>query len=259
MTWSQKDYTRAPKQQTVAAAHVPLCVWTEVAISLVGAAVLRDMLCRTRSVVMLEWLTLILLVPLVLLPCVVLFGFAGCQYFFPLTPPDFKPTFEISFTAERNLPNICLVVRIEADRLSISGQAVRIVLQRPQTGDLVLRDVYISQAADSGDPYDAPVTPDGSLDPTLVATDVLLSPDPDPAQELVVLDPVSFALDEAKPVLIAINIGSTGHLPFVGTVLATDGQSYRGPSGVLEAAQADRTSGYVMENRIHLIRRIEVA
>jgi hypothetical protein len=209
---------------------------------------------------MLEWLTLILLVPLVLIPCVLLFGFAGCDYFFPLKDPQpFKPTFEISFTEEVNFGNRCIVVRIEADRLSISGQHVQLVLQRPKTGDLIIQDLYISQAGDSDDPYDAPVTPDGSLDPTLITTGLFLSPDPDPANELVVLDPVDFALDETKPVLIAMNLGGVGNVPFVSNVLAADGQSYRGPSGTLEAAQPNRTSGYAKEARIYLVRRIEVS
>jgi len=201
---------------------------------------------------MIEWLTLILLVPLVLLPCVLLFGFAGCEYVFPLTAPEFKNTFEITFTTERELRNACLVVRIEPDRLAISGQSVRLTLQRPTGGDLIIRDLYLSHAADSGDPYDAPVTP------TRVAADMLVSPDPDPANELLVLEPVVFALDETKALLIAINVGDAGTLPVVNVAL-TDGQSYRGPSGVLEAAQADRTTGYIKENRLHLIRRIEVS
>src|ERR1044071_3301775 len=121
------------------------------------------MLCRA-SVSMIEWLTLILLVPLVLLPCVLLFGFAGCQLFFPLRDPlVFKNTFEITFNNERNLSNSCLIVRIEPDRLSNSGQRVQLVLERPQAGDLNILDMDISQAADSGDPYAAPATADGSL------------------------------------------------------------------------------------------------
>jgi hypothetical protein len=218
---------------------------------------------------MLEWLTLILLVPLVLLPFVALFGFAGCDLFFPLRDPlVFKNTFEITFNNERNLSNACLIVRIEPDRLSISGQRVQIVLERPQDGDLNILAMFISQAADPpNDPYDAPATPDGSLDPTRVRlgtpeedidTPLLLSPDPDPANALVVLDPVDFVLDETKPLLIAINLGSSGRLRFV-NVPATDGQSYRGPLNLLEAAQPTRTSGYSLENRIHLIRRIEVS
>jgi hypothetical protein len=69
---------------------------------------------------------------------------------------------------------------------------------------------------------------------------------------------VDFVLDEAKPLLIAMNLGSSGRLRFVGSVLDTDGQSYRGPADLLEAAQAERTSGYTKESRIYLIRRIEV-
>jgi hypothetical protein len=217
---------------------------------------------------MLEWLALILLVPLVLLPFVVLFGFAGCDLFFPLRdPPVFKNTFEITFTDERNLPNICLIVRIEPDGLSVSGQRVQLVLERPQDGDLNILDIYISQAADSGDPYDAPVTADGSLDPIRISlgntgnvdTGLLLSPDPDPANALVTLDPVDFAVDETKPVLIAINIGSSGRIRFRPGVLDSEAQSYRGPTGLLEAAQPGRTSGYIKEGRVHLIRRIEVS
>jgi hypothetical protein len=218
---------------------------------------------------MLEWLTLILLVPLVLIPCVLLFGFAGCDLVFPLRdPPPFKTSFEITLNQEVNLFNRCLVVRIEGagDLLSISGQSVRLVLQRPQQGDLIIKDVYISQAADSGDPYDSPAAADGSLDATLVTPESTVSKDPDPASpdpavHELVLDPVQFALDETKPLLIAMNIGSAGNIRFVANIAETNAQSYVGQEGLLEAAQPDRSSGtsYRKELRIYLIRRIEVA
>jgi hypothetical protein len=73
-----------------------------------------------------EWLTLLLLVPAIVLPMVLLFGFAGCS--FEAVPREvvFEQTFAATFTNVDDLRGHCLVQRIEPLRLFLSGSQVRI-------------------------------------------------------------------------------------------------------------------------------------
>lgn len=204
---------------------------------------------------MIEWLALALLVPLILVPLVILYGFAGCELVFPLIdPPKPEKSFEAILTEDRNRANRCIVQRIEPVRLSRSGSSVRIVIQRPSTGDLIVARMYISQPADAGgDPYDS--APD--LTPVFETPLAVIA---DPANGPLELDFVSYAFDHTRPVLIAFDVGDSGTMPR-GDALATDANAFVGPvlDPVLhEAATLDRQPGYNSESRVYLIQRIDV-
>jgi hypothetical protein len=190
----------------------------------------------------------------VLLPIILAFGFVGC-FIKPERPPDLPPefteTFNITLTDQRQRSNRCIVIRIEPGRLSRSGTLVKLFIQRPANNDLNIRDLYISEAADVGNPYDAPTAPTLVLSNQLVPQDQNLG--------IIELEPVEFTLDETKPLLIAVNVGTSGAIREVSNVLPLDGRSFVGPPDLFEAGQAIRSPNYQSEDRLYLITRIEVA
>ncbi len=194
-----------------------------------------------------EWLTLLLLVPVIVVPVVLLVGFAGCDLVFPLDAPEpFEQTFAATFTDVDALRGRCLVQRIEPVRLSSGGTAVQLTLQA-FAESVVIDRILISQPAATGDPYDS------ADDLTDVSTAVILV---QPNSSLT-LAPVSYNLDRTKPLLIAMDISdSSGSLPVLQGVPATDAVAFfnLGP----EAAIKDRQPGYTSRPRIYLVERIEV-
>jgi hypothetical protein len=196
-----------------------------------------------------EWVTLVLLIPAIVVPIVLLFGFAGCDLVFPLNPPTFEKAFEATLIENRGHANECLVLRIEPVRLFKSGSRVRITLQRPTDGNLLLRSVFISKAADTGNAYD-------SADDLTAVRDEPLAVLPDPNQPLLELEPVIYALDATKPLLIAFDIDDPGRVRRSETTASTDAGAFFGPVG--EASQTIRSAGYTDRNRIYLVERIEV-
>src|SRR6266545_6338734 len=102
-----------------------------------------------------EWLTLLLLVPAIVVPVVLLFGFAGCLTKPPRPEePVFQQAFAATFTDVDALRGRCLVQRIEPVRLFLSGSQVQITLQA-MAESVVIDRILISQPAASGDPYDS--------------------------------------------------------------------------------------------------------
>lgn len=204
---------------------------------------------------MLEWIALAVLLPLVVLPIVLLFGFAGCDVVWGLDRPDpFKglSIFEIALDTERDRANFCLVVRLEPSRLGdISGKVMKITVARPTAGELSLRALYVSHAAATGNPYDA------EADPVLVVENFVLSPSAEQNDQTVTFDQANFAYDKDKALLVAMNIGESGHVRRVDNVLVGDGRSFRGGM-LVEAAQTVRSPGYVEEDNLYLVTRIEV-
>jgi hypothetical protein len=204
---------------------------------------------------MIEWLALALIVPLILVPLVLLYGFAGCDLIFPLRDaPAVGKSFEANLTEVRNRANRTIIQRIEPVRLSNSGSSVRIVIQRPSTGDLLITGMYISQPADAGgDPYDsgADLTPVFETPLGLTA---------DPANGLLELDIIAYEFDHTRPVLISFDVGNSGSMPR-GNALAAEATAFFGPvqdPALKEAAILDRQPGYESESRIYLIQRIDV-
>ena len=202
---------------------------------------------------MIEWLAMALLVPLILVPLVLLYGFAGCDLIFPLVgPSEPSKTFEVTFTEVRDQPNRTIVQRIEPVRLSRGGSNVRIVIQRPTTGDLIVSRMFISQPADAGgDPYDS------AADLTAIFEDpiALMA---DPANGLLELDVVPYAFDHTLPILIAFDVGDAGSLPR-GDAVPSEARAFLGHLALNEAATQDRLSGYQSEDGVYLIQRIDVS
>lgn len=303
-----------------------------------------------------EWVTLVLLIPAIVVPIVLLFGFAGCSILFdpaklPIARPtivsakaisassirimwdhtgdaatfqvrrtragDVSPTplptsetslddtgleegttyiyrvvafrtednkvsepsdevsastFGRAFEAlaplqqDRQQPERTIVQRIEVVSLSGSGSQVRIILQRPGSGRLVIKNLFISRAADAGNPYDSA----GDLTPVLSAELAVL---PDPNQPFLELPPVDYAFDRTKPLLLAFDIGRDNANNAESTVPRTQGvipdtaaRAFLGPlppnlqePPIHEASVGPRQPGYSSEDRIYLVRRIEVA
>ena len=213
---------------------------------------------------MLEWMTLVLLVPVVIVPIVLLFGFAGCQLVFQAEPGaiDNVSIFDITLDDEKQRTNCCLIVRIEPERLGDTpGTLMRITVARPVGGDLNLRSMFVSHAADSGDPYDSATTP------VLVVEDQLVSPSPDPNAQFLAFDPIAFAFQPAKPLLISMNIGSSGFIRRAANVPPSEGRAFLANGLGPEAEIADRSTNDVVpptpppydeESSIYLIVKIEV-
>ncbi len=188
-----------------------------------------------------EWLTLLLLVPAIVVPVVLLFGFAGCLTKPPRPEePAFEQTFAATFTDVDGLRGRCLVQRIEPVRLFTSGSQV--------AESVVIDRILISQPAASGDPYDS------ADDLTDVATAVTLV---QPNSSLT-LPAVAYNLDRTKPLLIAMDISNnSGTLPFLQGVPTTDAVAFFNLGA--EAAVNDRSPSYTTRPRIYLVERIDVA
>jgi hypothetical protein len=212
---------------------------------------------------MIEWLALILLIPLILVPIVLLFGFAGCNEVFGLEPTILVVnTFETTLGEERSRANQCIVQRIEQVRLTANGTGVRITVQRPTSGMLLLNSMFISRAADHTDPSADPYDSAEDLTPVL-SEPLQLAPDPD--KPLMQLPEIDYDLDSTQPLLLAFDIGADGTLPRSDqNVPEADATAYLGPlppdpqgPPIHEAGIADRRSGYVSERRIYLVPRID--
>jgi hypothetical protein len=174
---------------------------------------------------MMEWLILCLLVPAVVVPVVLLWGFVGCNPILGLDPTSLvETTFELDSENNFDSPlagnlsaqeGSCFVVRIPQFLLSIGGPQVLITVRGSTEADLQIDRVYLSQAADSIDtsknPFDSleadltPVVDDG--------VGVLV-----PRGEAVRLNLVQYHLDPDKDLLIAFDISaspSLGNLRYV--------------------------------------------
>jgi len=195
-----------------------------------------------------EWLTLLFLVPAIVVPVVLLTGFAGCLSIPPPPePPMFVQTFGAAFIDTDALRGRCLVQRIESVRLFTSGSQVQITLQALAENVLIDR-ILISQPAGSGDPYDS------GDDLTDVTTAVTLVP----ANSSLTLPAIDYNLDRTQPLLIAMDISNTsGVVPFLQGVPATDAVAFFNMGA--EATIKDRSTGYASRPRIYLIQRIDVA
>lgn len=206
---------------------------------------------------MIEWLMLILLIPVILVPVVLLFGFAGCDLVFRIDPVEPPPTFETALDPEPELiedrqePNQCIVQRIEAARLSQGGSLVRITVQRPTNGDLNINALFISHAAETGNPYDSAGAPTAVPGAPFAVTR-------DPSNGLVELPPVEFTLDPTRALLLAFDIGSAGHVRRSARIDNSNATAFLGPFG--EASLSTRSAGYSdRTDRVYIVQRIEVA
>jgi hypothetical protein len=84
-----------------------------------------------------------------------------------------------------------------------------------------------------------------------------------PANATAVLGPIAYALDQTKPLLIAVDFAPSPAADSViafDTSVATDASAYYPDSSTAppQAALADREPGYLNESRIYLVEKIEV-
>lgn len=172
---------------------------------------------------------------------------ASTLTFKPVYPPTGGTP--VPLVTDQAVPGFCFVVRIGTDRLENSGSIVRLTIRGSVTGPLVLSSVTISHAVPAGEAWD-------SLGiPTLVGTNVTVA-----AATPLVLDPVAFALDKTKPLLVAFDVSPTpgqGNVRFGPLV---DAQTKTYFKAATQAAQvANRASDFQPSNNVYLIEKIEAA
>jgi hypothetical protein len=220
---------------------------------------------------MFEWFALVLVVPLILVPLVLFFGFAGCNQFWGLeeTHPAPETTFQTELGADVDHRNRCIVQRIEGapGGLIKGGSKVTITVQRPSTGQLRLLNLFISRASSHLDPSRDPY--DSADDQTPVLSGELLLA-ADPASPTVELPLINYTLDPTQPLLIAFDIGAEGDLAAsTNQVPPFQATAYIGPppplpqqpvhEASLSDPDGDRQAGYGDRPRIFLIQRITVS
>jgi hypothetical protein len=212
---------------------------------------------------MIEWLALILLVPAILFPIVLLFGFAGCNQIYGLDPVRARENaFETTLGQDRGRANRCIVQRIEAARLTANGSAVQITVQRPESGILHINSLFVSQAANDTDPAADPYDSAADLTP-MPGMPLVLTPDP--AQPLVELPEFAYDLDSDRALLIAFDVGEEGRVPRTDATLPDfEATAFLGPLPppppgvpVHEASLPNRQPGYESEARVYLVQRID--
>jgi hypothetical protein len=180
---------------------------------------------------MMEWLILCLLVPAVLVPVVLLFGFVGCDRVFGLedvhpTPPittfelDSENNFHSSTaTNQSGLEGSCFVVRITSSLLSTGGSTVWITVRGSTDADVQIDRVYISQAADSVDTSRDPFDPlDTDLTPVVDDGVGILVPMGQSVKLPIGENELRYHLDPDKDLLIAFDISASpglGNLRYV--------------------------------------------
>jgi hypothetical protein len=148
----------------------------------------------------------------------------------------------------------CIVQRINAARLSSSGTRVRLTLRSGSSGPLVIRRIFLSRPAVAGEPGNpAPQPWDSS---SLGITEVRLGGAAMPANTSVTLDPVAFAVDETKDLMVSFDIaevgGNTGEVSLTGPVY------YMRPN-TEEAGVANRQGGYAtFTDKVCVVEKIEV-
>jgi hypothetical protein len=172
---------------------------------------------------------------------------ASTLAFKPVYPPTTGTP--VPLVTDQAVPGFCFVVRIGTDRLENSGSIVRLTIRGGVSGPLVLSAVTISHAVPAGEAWDS------SGAPTLLGTNVTVA-----AATPLVLDPVSFALDKTKPLLVAFDISPTPGQGNVRYGALVDAQTKTYFKGATQAAQtANRASDFQPSNNVYLIEKIEAA
>ena len=139
-----------------------------------------------------------------------------------------------------------LVQRIEASQLAHSGTDVKITLVGPQVGEVAISGMSISQPdPQKPDPYDSA----GDLTRILPPAGAFTAS----GRAFVGVD---YTLDNSKPLLIVFDFDSSPvSIPYR-NVAPQDATGYRAVAG--DSYRLDRQPGYVGQNRVYLIQKIEV-
>jgi hypothetical protein len=197
-----------------------------------------------------EWLALLLLIPAIVVPVVLLLGFAGCELVFPLDPPpELEQGFTATLTGNAGQANQTIVQRIEPARLFKSGSQVQITVRSSENNGLLIERMFISKVGAAGDQYDSA----GDLKEVITAPVFVAQ------NTATTLPAIDYALDRLQPLLVIFDIGSPGGTRFEPNVPAAEGVGFIGPDG--EAGISDRQSppAYQAFNRIFIVERIDVA
>lgn len=128
-----------------------------------------------------------------------------------------------------------IVQKIPASALTVNGASVNVTFAAQPSGTLQIVDAFIGHAATSGDAYDFAATPtrltfSGGNGVTTATGGTATS------------DTVTFALDETKDLLVAININSTATLK---AVVTASGYATYWKTGAADAATVNK-SGYTL-------------
>jgi hypothetical protein len=170
-----------------------------------------------------EWVVLALLVPAIVVPVVLLWGFSGCSLLFKPPSPSTK-VFEAELTPgspEFEPQRRCVVLRIEKPLRG--GDTLGLTLRGSPVNRLRVERVTVSPAAGApGDPYDS-----GGSDPPPVAESLWL-----PKDGTLVLEDIAFVIDPDRPLLVAFDLGLAFEFGARVRVVRPDGANIRSaPSG----------------------------
>ena len=169
----------------------------------------------------------------------------------------FKTAFEVALTTDQpGLEGFCLVQRISSALLTDTtffhhgSQLLKLTVRGSTVGGLTLDNIYISQVAAAGDPYDS------AADLTQVASAVSL-----PANTEKILPAVNYTLDQSKDLLIAFDISPTPGQGNVRSVAPLSGADHYFRAATQQAAAPDRSPDFATgtpSGRHYLIEKIEV-
>jgi hypothetical protein len=221
---------------------------------------------------MAEWLLLLLLVPAIVVPVVLLVGFAGCSFEHGAAPAGFETTFDATNEFSRDgssWEGFTLVQRIEPAGLNPATgpfAKVKITLFASTVMDASIDRIFISGPASTKDwDSDTDLT-EVSSTPFVVSagTSVTLGP-----VDYIVRPPSSDGTDPGRALLIAVDFSVP---PTASGVRAADQvppdravawwfQYFRpppGPSLPPEAGLIPRSPGYTSSPNVYLIGKIEI-
>jgi hypothetical protein len=229
-------------------------------------------------IAMAEWLILLLLVPAIVVPAVLLVGFAGCSFEHGSSSPGFETTFDETGAFSRDgsgWEGFTLVQRIEAAGLNPTSRTfakVKITLFASTVSNASIDRIFISGPASTKE-WDS-----DSIDLTEVP--LPNTPFVMPAGMSVTLDPVDYSVrppssdgtDPGRALLIAVDFSIPPTASGVRTAdqvppdraVAWWFQYYRPPPQTPlppEAGVPDgiRSAGYTSSPNVYLIGKIEIA
>jgi hypothetical protein len=169
-------------------------------------------------------------------------------------------TFKTAFFADNTVNDtdqpgdagLTLVQILSSSLLQASGQLVNLTLRGPTTGSLTLDNTFVSNAAATGDPYDA------DAPPILVISNLALN------NATMAISPAgTFLLDQSKTLLVAFDINPVANTGRYATLPQGGAIAYAKqppvPGGSLnEAGVMNRSSGYGSGVELFLVHKIEV-
>jgi hypothetical protein len=178
-----------------------------------------------------------------------------------LFPGLFFQTFRETLIADdpKDWQGYCLVQRIEAVRLSLSGKRVRLTLRASSVSDVYIDRIYISQPQPGGQYYSAPDLTQ-VFDPLpphalfIPKGQFITVPVPTVARE-----GITYNLDKGQPLLIAVDFSAAHPSGLKCTKAVPTDQACAYYRLGAEAGLHNRVPGYTQYPGIYLIEKIEVS